>query len=113
MKWKLLGLQDECHTKKRRVPASFTWPVGLSKELLQSADVPDNTVLSSEIPVITGGNTIELATELNKAMARIAELESVEIITVRCHEILLEEDKNDVLRRSTSGRRLWTRMWLV
>lgn len=44
-----------------------------------------------DVPITTGGYTAELATELDKAKARIAQLKPVETITVLPHGELLKE----------------------
>lgn len=68
--------------------------VELVQELLLSAGASGNTLPSSEVPVLAGGDPIGSAAELDKAKARIAELKSVEAITVRRHEGLLDEVKH-------------------
>lgn len=50
------------------------------------ADVPVNTVLSSEVPVTAGEDTTGLAAELGKAKSCVAELEFVETISVCRYE---------------------------
>lgn len=87
----LTNLQEECQTKKPRVPTNVAEAVELAQMLLRSADASVNTVLSEEVPVTTGTRTAELAAKLNKAKARIKELESIESITVRWHGELLDE----------------------
>lgn len=60
---------------------------------LQSEDVPVDIVQSSEVFCISVGDTTELAAELDNAKARIAKLGSVDTITVRPDEELLNEIK--------------------
>lgn len=103
MKRKLLDLQDECRTKKRRVLANLAEVVELAQELLQSTDVLVNAVASLEVPVTTGGITFELATKLNKHKAFIAEVESVETITIPRRGDVSDEDK----QRHTDEISVW------
>lgn len=65
----------------------------LAQKLLRSANVPVNTLLSSEVLVTTGGGTAVLAAALDEAKVCIVELKSVETITIRFREDLLDEDK--------------------
>lgn len=60
---------------------------------MHSADVPVEVVPSSEISVIMGGDADEISTELENCKAHIAELESVETVTVRRQEELMEKAK--------------------
>lgn len=56
------------------------------RELLLSADDPDNAVLSTEVPVTVGRNIARLAAELHKAKACTAKIESAGTMTVCHHE---------------------------
>lgn len=59
--------------------------------MLRSADVRVNTVPLPEVLVATGGEATKLEARMNKRKARIAELESLETMTVRRHEELLND----------------------
>lgn len=59
--------------------------------MLHSADFPVDIVLSSEVPVTAGENTTGLAADLDNVKAGLAELESVEAMTVRRHDELSDE----------------------
>lgn len=61
--------------------------------MFRSADVPISTVPSSDVAVNTAGHAAELSTWLEKAKARITELESVETMTVHRYEKLMDEVK--------------------
>lgn len=50
-----------------------------------------DTALSLEVPDNPKGDSAELPTELEKAKARITDSESVETVTVRRHEELMDE----------------------
>lgn len=65
--------------------------------------IPVHAVPSSVDPATTGGENTALAAELDKAKARIAELESVEAITARRHEELLREVK----QRAAKEIKVW------
>lgn len=90
MKRMLLDLQDECWTTTRRHPSNVAEAVELVQELLQLTDNTVDDVPLSEVPVAAGGDVTALADELDKAKARIPELEFVEIVTVCRHEDVLE-----------------------
>lgn len=91
MKRRLLGLQDGCCARKRRVPTNVAKVVELVKELLLSSFVPVNTVLSSEVPVTTKAYSTELPAEMEESIANSASLESGETISFCRHEELLQE----------------------
>lgn len=91
MRRKLLKLQEECGSKKHRVPMNVAEPVHVAQELLRSADVLVTTVLSLKVPVTAEGDTTQLAADLNKAKVSIFELESGESINVRRNEGRSEE----------------------
>lgn len=85
VKRNLLDLQDDCRTRKRKIPTNVAEAVDQTQKLLRSVDAFVNTVLSSEVAVTAGRYTTESAAELDMAKARFAELESLETITVHLH----------------------------
>lgn len=105
MKRNLLDLQNECRTKKKRVPANVVEAMEHSQELVYSSDVPVNVVLSSKVPADPGGDAAELLTELKKGKALIAELKSVETMTVRPHEKFMGEVKKRHAEKSAFEKR--------
>lgn len=96
-------MQNEFRSKKRRAPRSVAETDELAEVFLWSADVPVNAVTPLEVPVSMGGNTPELAAELDKGKVRNAKLESIDTITVpRDGELL-----NEVKQRLAKGISVW------
>lgn len=81
-----------CLAKRPRVPTSVAEVATLAPELLQS-DIGVDTVPSLDIPVTSDGNVTTLATELDEVMEDITELESMETLTGRGREDVLEKIK--------------------
>lgn len=75
--------------------------------MLRSANVSVNTVPSSTAPVNTEGNTTKFVAELDEAKSCIAELESVQTVSVRRHEGLL----NDVKQRQAEEIGIWRKIF--
>lgn len=90
VKRKLIDLRDECRAKQRRFPTNVAEGVGLAQEIMRS-DTGVNVVMLSDFTVTTNGDATTLAEELDKAIRRIASLESMKTITVLWNKEFLDE----------------------
>lgn len=77
--------------KKRKIPTNVVETVELAQKFLRLQDVFVDVVPSSEVPVNEGGDAAQLSSERKKAESRVAELESVEIMSVPWDWKLMDE----------------------
>lgn len=110
MKLRLQDLQDECWTKIGKFQTIVVMPFELCQELLRSLDFLFHVASRSEVPNIVGEDAAGLRTELKKAKAHIAELESVGTMSVRRHENFTEEAKQRHAEEVSFGKRPFGRM---
>lgn len=78
---------------KRGVTTNFAEEGEVTEELLRSDDFSVNPVPSSKVPVTIEASATELAAVLNNDISRIAELGTIQNITVRRHKGLLDDAK--------------------
>lgn len=102
MKRRFQNLQDERHTRDRKILLNVAAAAELAHELLHSSGASVNVLSLSDIPISIVGSAAEVSTKMARCMACTAELESVETITLRRQEELLEEPEEANIRNETS-----------
>lgn len=95
VKRKPFNLQGDCRAKKQKVLTNVVEALELARDLLQSNAIV-NVVPQLDVLVASNKDVATITAALDNAKARISYSESMETITVRRQEEILEEVKKDL-----------------